>query len=115
MSSQIQTLLGVTKVDNHDRYLGLPTITGKLKHRIFFFLVKDIVLQKLKSSKEKSLSTGGKEVFIKAIIQSIPTYVMGCFLLLKSLYREIESLINRVFDKQLLTGPKRKRAKGPLG
>lgn len=48
MSSHIQTILGVRRMDHHDRYLGLPTIIGKSKRQIFS-RVRDNVWQKLKS------------------------------------------------------------------
>jgi len=38
----------------------------------------------------KLLSQAGREFLIKAIIQAIPTYAMGCFKLPMSLCNEIE-------------------------
>ena len=44
---------------------------------------------------EKLLSAAGKEVLIKAVIQSMPTYAMSVFDLTKTLCDEISSMIGR--------------------
>ncbi|XP_057451835.1 uncharacterized protein LOC130743612 [Lotus japonicus] len=77
---ELKQLLNVKAVECYDKYLGLPTIIGKSKTQIFSF-VKDRVWKKLKGWKEKSLSRAGREVLVKAVDQSIPSYVMSCFLL----------------------------------
>jgi hypothetical protein len=51
-------------------------------------------VQRLKGWKEKFLSKAGREVLIKAIAQSIPTYAMNCFRLPKTWCDEISSLIS---------------------
>lgn len=48
-----------------------------------------------KEVEKKTLSAGGNEVLIKAVIQAIPSYVMSCVLLPVSLCREIESMVSR--------------------
>ena len=45
--------------------------------------------------KEKLLSQAGKEVMIKAVIQSIPTYSMIVFKLPIGLYKDIEAMIRK--------------------
>ncbi|KAA3455882.1 reverse transcriptase [Gossypium australe] len=42
----------------------------------------------------KFISQGGKEVFIKAVLQAIPTYAMSCFLLPKALCSELENIMS---------------------
>lgn len=41
------------------------------------------------------MSSAGREYFIKAVVQAIPTYIMGCFQLPISLCDHIESIISR--------------------
>lgn len=52
------------------------------------------------------LSRAGKEVFIKAVAQSIPTYTMGVFLLPAKLCDELDALCARFWWGQ--TGDERK-------
>ena len=48
-----------------------------------------------KGWEEKLLSQAGKEVLIKSVIQSIPTYSMSCFKLPKGLIHELETMIRK--------------------
>lgn len=43
----------------------------------------------------KLLSQVSREVLIKAVIQAIPTYVMGCFKLPLGLCNEIEVMVKK--------------------
>ena len=45
--------------------------------------------------KEKFLSQAGKEVMIKAVVQSIPAYSMGVFKLPVGLCKDIEAMIRK--------------------
>ena len=86
--------MNVKAVENHSKYLGLPTFMGRSKRQVFNF-VQEWVWKKLKGWKETMLSQTEKEVLIKSIAQAIPIYIMGCFLLPQGLYDHIESLISR--------------------
>lgn len=80
--------LGVQRVDKHERYHGLPTEISYSKTEAFDFL-REKMKKKLEGWRDKTLSVVGKEVLLKAVVQSIPTYVMECFEVPKQLCNEI--------------------------
>ncbi|MBA0704193.1 hypothetical protein Golax_016465, partial [Gossypium laxum] len=49
--------------------------------------------KRIESWSTRVLSQGGKEVFINAVLQSIPTYSMACSLLPKSLCDELDRIL----------------------
>lgn len=101
----IKNMLGVKEVDRFESYLRLPTLLGRSKYQAFSFL-KDRVWKKMQGWKGKLLSRAGKEVLIKAVAQSIPTYTMGVFLLPAKLCNELNALCARFWWGQ--TGEERK-------
>ncbi|KAK7275182.1 hypothetical protein RIF29_16291 [Crotalaria pallida] len=94
--NEVEDLTKIKAVERHTKYLGLPTLIGRSKSYIFDF-VKDRVWKKLKGWKEKSLSRAGREVHIKSVAQAIPTYVMGCFALPRSLCKRIDAMIAKFY------------------
>ena len=75
---EIVSVLGVKEVEWFESYLGLPTLVSRAKYQTFSFLM-DRVWKKLQGWKGKLLSKARKEVLIKAVAQSIPTYAMEFF------------------------------------
>lgn len=67
-------------------------MVGKSKKQIFEVL-RDRIWKRINGWGEKMLSTAGKEVLIKAVLQSIPTYIMSCFFLPGYLIDSIEAAI----------------------
>ncbi|XP_075633692.1 uncharacterized protein LOC142606188 [Castanea sativa] len=96
----IKALLGVREVDKFESYLGLPTLVGRKKYHTFSFL-KDRVWKKLQGWKGKMLSRAGKEILIKTVAQSIPTYTMGVFQLPVKLCEELQALCARFWWGQI--------------
>jgi hypothetical protein len=76
--------IGVKVVTFHSKYLGLPVVFGRSKKEVFSF-VKDRVWKKINSWSGRALSGAGREVLIKSVLQSIPTYMMSIFLIPSSL------------------------------
>ena len=83
-----------------DAYLGLPTLIGRRKYDTFAF-VKERVWRKLQGWKGKLLSRASKEVLIKAVAQSIPTYTMGVFQLPGKLCDELYAMCARFWWGQV--------------
>ncbi|WCJ18876.1 RNA-directed DNA polymerase (reverse transcriptase)-related family protein [Euphorbia peplus] len=86
-------ILGVTTVALPDRYLGLPSVVGRSRTQVFGY-VEDAVKTRLNSWKARFLSRAGKEIMLKSVIQSLPTYVMSLFQFPKSLCEDLEKLMN---------------------
>ncbi|XP_074283536.1 uncharacterized protein LOC141608084 [Silene latifolia] len=92
--SGVTQVLGVRMVDGQDRYLGLPTMVGKLRS-VVANVVRDKLGKKLQGWKGQLFSKAGREVLIKAVAQSIPTYAMSVFKLSDNFYNELRSLVSR--------------------
>ena len=72
--------------------MGLPSLIGRSKKQVFNE-IKERVGKKLSRWKEKLCSIGGREVLIKAVVQAVLTYTMGCFLLPKGLCEDLEGMM----------------------
>lgn len=62
----------------NDKYLGLPAMVGADQSDCFRHLI-DRVIVRISGWKEKLLSTGGKEILVKSIVQAVPVYTMMVF------------------------------------
>ena len=79
------------EVEGFESYLGLPTLIGRAKYHTFSYL-KDRIWKKLQRWKCMLLFRDGKEILIKAVAQSVPTYTMSVFQLPMKLYDELNSI-----------------------
>ena len=93
LRNQIQESFQVLEIKSHEKYLGLPSFIGRSKNTAFSELKRQ-VWRKMTGWKEKLLSHGGREILIKAIAQSIPTYTMSVFKLHDSLCQDLNSMFS---------------------
>ncbi|XP_062086997.1 uncharacterized protein LOC133793717 [Humulus lupulus] len=89
---KICDMLKVSEAGESCTYLGLPNILGRNKNTILGFL-KDKMRKKIQSWEGKFLSKAGKELLIKTVAQSLPSYAMNVFLLPLGLCQEMEQLM----------------------
>uniref|UniRef100_A0A803Q7N5 Reverse transcriptase n=1 Tax=Cannabis sativa TaxID=3483 RepID=A0A803Q7N5_CANSA len=94
VAATLANYLGVSLVENHTKYLGMPSFVGRNKKQVFG-IIRDKVEAKLRGWKMGLFSQAGKEVLIKAVIQAIPCYIMSCFRISKGILKEMESMIAR--------------------
>ena len=71
--AEICTELNIMSEALSDKYLGLHAMVGVDRSDSLVHLLKRII-NRLKSWKEKFMSIGGKEILLKAVIQSIPVF-----------------------------------------
>ncbi|XP_074293887.1 uncharacterized protein LOC141621071 [Silene latifolia] len=92
--NNLATRLGVVEVEEQERYLGLPTVLGRSK-KVLTDILRDKLTKRLNGWRGKILSRAGREVLIKAVANSLPTYVMSIFKIPVNFCEELRSLISR--------------------
>jgi hypothetical protein len=81
IQNDIYGMLGLPVIRQYEKYLGLPSFVGRAKYSSFV-QIKERVWSKLKGWKEKLISQAGREILIKSVAQTLPTYAMNCFVYL---------------------------------
>lgn len=89
-------------------YLGLPESFEGSKVSIMSFL-KERIVQKIDGWQNKFLSARGKEVLLKVVALALSTYTMTCFLLPKTICKQVVSLLSNFWwqnnkDQEECTG-----------
>ncbi|XP_057808834.1 uncharacterized protein LOC131023304 [Salvia miltiorrhiza] len=90
---------------NTGRYLGLSSLIGRKKFEIFQYLC-DRMWERIQGWNGKKLSKAGKEILIKGVAQSIPSFCMAIFALPTSFTDDIERLMNKFWWNNKCGGEK---------
>ena len=88
VKAQVCEELNIMTEASSDKYLGLPSMVGLDRSDSFIHLLERII-KRLENWNEKILSLGGKEILLKAVIQSIPVFAMSVFQIPKKLCKEM--------------------------
>ncbi|XP_048633704.1 uncharacterized mitochondrial protein AtMg00310-like [Brassica napus] len=89
---EIKDTLGIHNDGGMGKYLGIPEDISDSKCKLFAFL-KDNLMHRVNGWTGRWLSKGGKEVMIKSILLTLPTYVMSMFLLPLEICENLASAI----------------------
>lgn len=88
------------EADERSKYLGLPSILGRNKSSLLGYL-RDKVTKKINSWDGRWISRGGKEVLIKSVAQTLPSYAMSVFLLPLEITKDIERTLSKFWWSSL--------------
>ncbi|KAL8106853.1 hypothetical protein AgCh_023591 [Apium graveolens] len=91
-------VLQMNEANGNSTYLGLPSTLGKNKSALLGYL-KDKDTAKIKSWDGKYILRSGKEVLIKSVAQTLPTYAMHMFLLPFEITKYIEKTLSNFWWK----------------
>ncbi|OMO57964.1 reverse transcriptase [Corchorus capsularis] len=94
LRSMIMNYLGVQRILDRDKYLGMPILIGRAK-RIELEVIRDRLIKRVQGWQGKLLSIAGKAVLIQAVAQAIPTYLMSCFKFPKTFLHELNMVMAR--------------------
>ncbi|XP_010470183.1 PREDICTED: uncharacterized protein LOC104750128 [Camelina sativa] len=93
LREELKGVLGITNLGGMSSYLGIPESLGGSKTKIFSF-VQDKLQARASGWPARLLSKGGKEVMIKSVATAVPTFVMSCFRLPKTVTKKLTSAIS---------------------
>jgi hypothetical protein len=78
VKNEVKQKLGVFNESLQESYLGMPTEVGRSPTLTFRYLY-DKMWKRINGVSDRPMSRAGTEIFLKAVIQAIPTFVMSCF------------------------------------
>lgn len=89
-----KSILGIEKEGGVVKYLGFLEHFGRRKKDLFKHIV-DHIKQRAGSWATKKLIQAGILIMIKSVLSSIPTHMISCFQIPKSLYKRIQLAFTR--------------------
>ena len=90
---EVCSIIQVLKSQSQGFYLGVPASVGSNKNVVFGY-IKDKVWKIISRWKNRFFSRVAKEIFVKTVAQSIPTFLMSGFYLPLDLCAELDCMLN---------------------
>lgn len=89
---EIKAKLGIENTGGKGFYLGVPESFGGPNVSLLSYLNENME-QRVQGWQTKFLSLAGKDVLLKAVAMALPTYTMACFLIPKTICKQIVSIM----------------------
>ncbi|XP_019158174.1 PREDICTED: uncharacterized protein LOC109154890 [Ipomoea nil] len=90
----VASCLQVNQAPNFGKYLGLPSFVGRKKRAVFSY-IEDKIKQRISSWNKKFLTQAGKEILLKRVAQSMPTFSMSVFLIPDTVCLSFQRTMNK--------------------
>lgn len=74
LKNEICEGLRVKYTNNHGKYIGLPSLIGRNIYDVFEF-IKEKSWNSMKVWRNKMLSSAGKEILLKSVVKTLPSYI----------------------------------------
>ncbi|XP_022720192.1 uncharacterized protein LOC111278020 [Durio zibethinus] len=84
----VMNMFGIQVTNSPEKYLGLPMMFGREKRKTLRGIANNM-RQRVQSWSQTLISDEEREVFVKAILQSMARYALSCFMLPRSLHKEL--------------------------
>uniref|UniRef100_A0A803Q980 Reverse transcriptase domain-containing protein n=1 Tax=Cannabis sativa TaxID=3483 RepID=A0A803Q980_CANSA len=94
MKENIEAQLGISTINDEEKYLGNPFVFSRRRKKDFDF-IRSKLKQRLEGWKMRTLSYAGRMVAVSSIASAIPSYSMSTFQLPLSSCRELDALIRK--------------------
>jgi len=91
---KICSVLGMEKTDDSGKYLGVPTINGRITKSQYQYVLERIG-KRLAGWKTSCLSLAGRVMLIQSTIEAIPSYTMQKIRLPRSICDEVDRKVRR--------------------
>ncbi|XP_010495329.1 PREDICTED: uncharacterized protein LOC104772406 [Camelina sativa] len=89
---EMQGILGISNLGGMGSYLGIPESLGGSKTKVVSF-VRDRLQSRTTGWTARLLSKGGKEVMVKSVATAVPSFVMSCYRLPKTITSKLTSAV----------------------
>lgn len=97
--------LGIQHASKSGKYLGLPSNLGNNKTTLFSY-IENKTNKKIQRWKENFLNQARKEILLKSVITTLPSFAMSCFLIPKKTCNNIDKKQRRFWWGQKEKGKK---------